>query len=549
MAAERGWLAWRTIGLIIGLVVFIWPVALPIIEVIRAPSAWQVWHEFDRIAVLLIHTLLVMAGSVFFALFLGACAALLLVRTNVPGLRLWMLLIGIGLFVPLPLLLSGWYLVAQNFGLSLPAMWPMAGRLVGAMFLHGVMGIPWAALVIGLGMLWIEPELEEEASLYAPIRHVLRRVMLPRLWPFVGLAALVVAWPTWHEITVTDFFKMDTLAEEVYLQLNAGTQDDVARACAATLPFELLFIALMLLALQRWQKSCPQRWPSLGRLQRLQLGSWRWLAWLVMLILTGLVLLVPVWGLIEKAGMSYGINVDPHWSAMKLIEELVRIAGSQWPVLLQSLGLGLACGITVALIVLFLVWLARGSKRFENLLWWLTSLLWSIPGPIVGLGLLGVIQQLLEMPGQPIWSALLYGQPSPLPNVWVVVIRYFPVAWLVIWPVARLLPREWDELAYLDGASPWQRLWRVYWPNLAGPIIWVGLGVGLLSLGEISASKLVTTPGYLPLSHLIFQQLHAGQDTEVAALCLMLLIIILLGGVLLLTWRPYRHLQRNSNAG
>jgi iron(III) transport system permease protein len=542
-------LAWRLLGLIIGLAVFIWPVALPIIEVARLPSAWQVWHEFDQIAALLMNTLLVMAGSVFLALLLGGSAAFLLVRTNLPGQRFWMLLLGLGLFIPLPLLLSGWYLVAQSVGFSLPAMWPMAGRLAGAMFLHGVMGISWAALILGLGMLWIEPELEEEASLYGPMSRVLRRVMLPRLWPFVGLAALVVAWPTWHEITVTDFFKVDTLAEEVYLQLNAGTADDVARACAATLPLEVAFVALMLLALRRWQASCPQRWPSLGQIQRLQPGGLRWLTGVWLFFLTALVLLVPLWGLIDKAGMNYGINIAPHWTVGKLCEELVRISQTQWQVLLQSLGLGVACGITVALVVLLFVWLARGSRRTEKLLWWLISLLWSIPGPIVGLGVLAVTLQLLEMPGHQLWSRLLYSEPSPLPNVWVVLIRYFPIAWLVIWPVARLLPCEWDEMAYLDGASPWQRLWRVYWPNLAGAVIWVGLLIGLLSLGEISGSKLITIPGFRPLSHLIFEQLHAAKDTEVAALSLILLIIILLGGALLLMWRPYRHLQRHSSAG
>jgi ABC-type Fe3+ transport system permease subunit len=534
------------LGLIIGLAVFIWPVVLPIVEVARTPSAWQVWQESDRIAALLMNTLLVMAGSVFFALVLGGSAAFFLVCTDMPGQRLWMLLLGLGLFIPLPLLLSGWYLIAQNFGFSLPAMWPMTGRQLGAMFLHGVMGIPWATLVLGLGMLWIEPELEEEASLYAPMGRVLRRVMLPRLWPFVGLAALVVAWPTWHEITVTDFFKVQTLAEEVYLQLNAGTQDDVARACAATFPLELAFIGLMVIVLRRWQACCPQRWPSLGQLQRLQLGTSRWLASVWLFFLSALVLLIPVWGLIDKAGMNYGVNVDPHWSAAKLLEELARISTTQWLVLLQSLVLGLACGIVFALVTLLFIWLARGSNKTEKLLWWLTSLLWSIPGPIVGLGVLACILQLLEMPGHQIWSKLLYTVPSPLPNVWVVLIRYVPIAWLVIWPVARLLPREWDEVAYLDGAGPWQRLSRVYWPNLAGPIVWVGLGIGLLSLGEISGSKLVRIPGFLPISQLIFEKMHAAKDTEVAALSLMLLIIILFGATLLVLWHPYRHLSRSA---
>jgi ABC-type spermidine/putrescine transport system permease subunit II len=60
----------------------------------------------------------------------------------------------------------------------------------------------------------------------------------------------------------------------------------------------------------------------------------------------------------------------------------------------------------------------------------------------------------------------------------------------------------------------------------------VTLAIGVLSLGEISASKLVTTPGYTTLSHHIFQQLHSGLDTEVAALALSLMLPVLVIGLL-----------------
>src|SRR2546423_950379 len=122
MALERAWLPWRVFGLMVGLLVLVWPVLTPIVETVRQSGAWQVWSEIDRIGGLLWNTLLVTAGSVFFALVLGSSAAFLVARTNLPGRRVWMLLMGLGLFIPLPLLLSGWYLIAQSLGLSLPAL-------------------------------------------------------------------------------------------------------------------------------------------------------------------------------------------------------------------------------------------------------------------------------------------------------------------------------------------------------------------------------------------------------------------------------------------
>jgi ABC-type Fe3+ transport system permease subunit len=56
------------------------------------------------------------------------------------------------------------------------------------------------------------------------------------------------------------------------------------------------------------------------------------------------------------------------------------------------------------------------------------------------------------------------------------------------------------------------------------------LAVGVLSLGELSAGKLVETPGSTTLAHVIFEQMHRGVPSDVAALCLVLLIVVAAGG-------------------
>ena len=53
----------------------------------------------------------------------------------------------------------------------------------------------------------------------------------------------------------------------------------------------------------------------------------------------------------------------------------------------------------------------------------------------------------------------------------------------------------------------------------------------MLTLGELSASKIVTTPGFTPLSHHVFQQMHASADAELAALVLVLLCVVMVGGL------------------
>ena len=169
------------------------------------------------------------------------------------------------------------------------------------------------------------------------------------------------------------------------------------------------------------------------------------------------------------------------------------------------------------------------------------AILWSMPGPLLGLGLLSLIQLLIQWPGGGWLSPWLYSAPSPVPNIWVCTLRFLPLAWLALWPIARQMPQYLEEAAWLEGASPWQRFQLHYWPRLWKPGLAIMLGIALLALGEISASKLVTTPGYLPLSHHVFQQLHAGADTEVAALSLVLLMPGLLSVAGLLLWKLPRR--------
>ena len=528
MYREPGWFFWRMMALILGCLFILFPVALPFIELLRTPSAWKVWAEWDRMIELADNTLIVMTGSSLLAILLGSVTALLLVRTRLAGRWVWILLLGIGLFIPLPMLLSGWYLIAQSFGAAMPALWPHEARLGGTIVIHGLMGVPWAVLVLSLGLHWIEPELEEEMLLYSSFSSVLRRIILPRCWPFLGMAVLLVSWPTWHEIIVTDFFKVRTIAEEVYLQLNDGSLEEAPRAVAAVLPWCLLMMLATIYIMRVWRKQCPQSWPSNARQQRFALGGWQIAAQLWMALVISLLVLIPSSGLIVRAGMDYTGGAGHVWSSTLLVRRVSNVIIHQSGLMLQSLSVAAVTGIITAFSVLLFVWLARGSRRLESLFWWYAALLWSMPGPLIGLGLLSLIQLLIQAPGSTFWSAWLYSEPSPVPNIWSGFLRFLPLAWLALWPVARILPREWDEAAWLDGASPWRRFWVLFFPRLIKPTWGIALAVGLLALGEISASKLITTPGYLPLSHHLFQQLHAGADSEVAALSLTLLIPALL---------------------
>ncbi|MBV9126361.1 MAG: ABC transporter permease subunit [Planctomycetes bacterium] len=204
-------------------------------------------------------------------------------------------------------------------------------------------------------------------------------------------------------------------------------------------------------------------------------------------------------------------------------------------IVVQSLLLAAVAGTLAAGLGLVLCWLMTGRRWFQVVVLTLLAADWAMPGPVVGFGLKETISKLLNFlrsdPAHPdpVAIALWYG-PSPLPILWVYLLRFLPCAVALLWPVVRLLPREWHETALLEGASPWQDFRRVTLPLLLPVTLRATLAVAILALGEISASKLVETPGSQTFAQEIFDRMHYGVENDLAACCLVLLAAVVVSG-------------------
>src|SRR5262249_50740179 len=158
------------------------------------------------------------------------------------------------------------------------------------------------------------------------------------------------------------------------------------------------------------------------------------------------------------------------------------------------LGAGLA-GVLAAVLALLACWCVHADRRgqvpAQMILFLIVSLLWVISGPVAGLGLEDTIALLARFGRDSLIAQVLYLSNSPRAVWWAYLLRGFPFAVAVVWPIMRLLPEELRAAARLEGASPWRELLWVTVP-LALP---AGLGAAVvvmaLSLAEVSASKFV----------------------------------------------------------
>lgn len=518
------------------------PLAAPFLELLAGGKGWQAWTEGGRLLFLAANTLRLGLGTVALSVPAGIGAAVLLYRTDLPLRKLFRFVMLLSLFVPLPVCASAWQ-AALSGGSGLP-FGPGAGPWVpwmqgfgAATGIYAVAALPWVILIVGQGLSWVETDLEEDALLATGPLQVLRHVTLPRCQAALWAAALWVFLQTATDAGVAFTFQIPSFAEEVYSQFVLRDESALARSVAVSIPAVVLTGLLVLAVARHFEKNLPPlkspaRAPLLFRLGRL-----RWPAFILVLLWTVLLAGLPLAALVWRAGLGGNPETFSAHVAWHYLASTYHAKGRL--IVENCLGAGLA-GIIAAGLALVSVWLAVESRRFLLGLLCLMALAWALPAPVAGIGLKETIHWLMNgeeavatalgCPTFRFLGDILYYKASPLPALWAAVIRFFPCALVLLWPIARLFPPEMRDHARVDGARPIQEFKFVFWPMLAPVATRAALAVAILALGEIGASKLVTTPGSETFVLELFNQMHYGVKNNLSALCLVLLTMVGLGG-------------------
>lgn len=467
---------------------------------------------------LLGNTAVLAAATMAISLPLGSLLGWLLVRTDLPGRRAAWVALGVLLFIPLYLQAAAWQ---AGFGLQgwsrmvygLPA-WLQGWS--GAIAVHALAAVPWVAWITGAGFWLVEPELEEQAALDGTAPQVLLNVTLRRAMPAIGVAAAWIVLITAGEMTVTDLFGVRTYAEEVYTRLVMGEEPE--EALVGVLPGTALTAGLVVLAIAALARLGPRSRSVPSRPRWVfRLGHRRYpLAVAVALVLAVLVG-VPLGNLAYQAGAVVTMSdagLARSWSPEKLFW---MVAGSParyarefgWSLLLSGLAATAAVVMAVGM-----AWWARASRWAAGAVLLLTAGAMAIPGPLIGLAIIGSLNQ-------PEFPPLVFLYDRSILAPWLaLLVRSFPPATLILWHAIRTIPSEMLDAAAVDGAGPVARLWRIVLPCRLHALGLAWLVAAAVALGDLAASVLVVPPGVTTLSIRIFGLLHYGVEDQVAGICL-----------------------------
>jgi DNA-binding beta-propeller fold protein YncE/ABC-type molybdate transport system permease subunit len=104
-------------------------------------------------------------------------------------------------------------------------------------------------------------------------------------------------------------------------------------------------------------------------------------------------------------------------------------------------------------------------------------------------------------------------------------VRYLAFAWNGAAHALGTVDGDLADAARLDGASGWQLLRRVHWPQISPQLAAVWYVVFVLCLWDVESIVLIVPPGGETLALRIFNLLHYGHNPQVNALCLTLLAL------------------------
>lgn len=476
-------------------------------------EAWSLVLR-DRTLALVARTVGLVAVVTAAATAIGVALAWLVVRTDLPGRRVF------GVLAALPLVVPS-YVIALAF---IAAVGPGGASaelgLGGGRWVYGFDGAaaalvlatyPYVFLLTAAALRRLDPSLEEAArSLGRSRLAAFRQVTLPVLRPSIGAGAILVALYTLSDFGVVSLMRFDALTRAVYRQY----QSLFDREPAAVLGLVLVALtALVLIVEARLARRGAARRPGRERpVAPVALGSWRWPAAGFVGAVVGVALVLPV--------AVLGWWVQRGRSDLPALGDVASSAGH------SLLAAALAAGVAVLAALPIAALVARHPSAWARLLERCAFASNALPGIVIALALVFFSSRLLPS---------LYQSLAVL--IFAYVVRFLPQALSGTQAALLRVDPQLEQAARGLGAGPWRTFARVTAPLVAPGLLAGATLVFLSTMKELPATLLLRPIGFDTLATDVWDA-TAVSSYAAAAVPALLLIVLSAPVVWLLQVRP-----------
>lgn len=505
---------------------------------------------------LLWNTMLFAVGAMSVALSLAILLAWTLERTDVPGARVFRILVLIPIAMPSVLLALSWAMLANpRNGIINVLLRPLIGEpllnpysMTGMILIQGLALVPTSLLIISPTLRNLDPSLEEAARTSgAGFLRTVRRAILPTLVPTLATATIIVLIACFVLFDIAGALGMPAriyvLATRVYYLINNSPTG--APLYGEVSALAVMFLAMLMLMGWAYRRASREsrRFVSItGKAFRprvYKLGTWRWPVWalLVLFVMVSLVLplLVLIW-----------MSLMPFQTAPSL-QSLQLLTLSNHAELLRSVAFGKAALNSVVVAVVA----ASMTTLIGGLVAW-TVVRTRVPGR----GLLDMLAFMpLAIPGVMIGVALIYvylalGRLVPIyGTIWIIIAgyltQYLPYGTRLSSNVMLQIHPELEEAGRASGATARRVLLRITLPLVLPALLGVWVWVASHALRELSTALMLQGQDNAVITTFLWDAWAGGDGTRSAAIGLWLVFGT---AFLLLLWQVVDRLtSRISN--
>lgn len=469
-----------TVGLLTGVLM-----AVPLVYVIiRSISAGaDSWARLigDRIPGLLWNTLSLTFAVTALALVIGVSLAWLVIRTDIPGRRVWQWLLAIPLVIPpyvgavtyiIVFGPSGWMRDLWNDGL--PAMFGDYALNIysfwGVFLVMTMFTYPYVFLIASASLRKMNRNYEEVArSQGMTTSQIFWKVNLPLLRPAIGAGAILISLYVLSDFGAIAMMRYVTFTAAIYYQ-RAGF--DIPSASVLSLALIVLTVIILWIeSYSRRKNKFYQTSNTFRPPEILKLGKWKPLAIVYVSGVFGLAVVLPIFVLVYWTVIGAGAGAIDS-----------RFFGYAWNSV-QVSGLAAILCMVLALPLIYLK--SRHPSVISSGIDKLSYTGYALPGVIVALGLVFIFNNHLPA---------LYNTFYMIAIAFVV--RFLPQAMQAGEASLSLVSPRMDEAARSLGYPAWKVMLKVTLPSILPGILAGGALVFVSSIKELPATLMLRPPGF-----------------------------------------------------
>lgn len=380
-----------------------------------------------------------------------------------------------------------------------------------------------------------------------PLRTFLR-VTLPVLTPAILGVGILVITDGLEQFNIPLLLGLPAgihvFSTQIYGAVNKMLPPNYAESAALSLLVTITIIALIML---RWRVMRGHNYATVTgkghHREPINMGRGRYVASAVIVIYGLLALVLPLFqlvlGALQPTFGTYGrYSLDNFRRALEM------------PVVLHALRntaiMGIVGGFVAMVLAVLIAYAVRSSSsRFRRLLELSTWLPWTMPGVVLGLGMLWAY---LSVPG----LKNLYA------SFWIVIIGLIvagtPLASRVAEAALVQVGDELEESSRVAGASVARGFLRIIMPIISPSFIAGWIGTGIVISGNLAVPIMLSSPTNITVPVEAFQLYGAGEATLVSAIFVIQLvgiavvvILAALAGFAVKRWRdPDRRAARRG---